>query len=236
MNNDKKFNYFTPEIEKELLYYRKYLKYSRNNKINIGNRNILILDSSHKKYNKILDEIYKYNNCSKYNVKLYIDTEYISSKYGFDENSILNEISKNDRNEFCEFTSIFVVGNISKENALSRYGKYFTFFINLDEDVELEDKSSIIKKMCYDNNFLISNDNALHHLENLQENEIERELTRAFICALNDNSTTIKEKYLTKNENVLKSNLKLLNDMIRIGQYQRNNKRNNKLFSYFAKT
>lgn len=201
--------YFNEKIESELKNYRKYLKYCRNEQINIGNRNWLVLDSNKSHYQDLVEELVKYNNFSHRLVNVVFEADFISQKWGLDNEKLIRTITAMSKS----VTNIFVVSNISEDEALSKYGTKFTFFANFDTELSLNIKLQKINNIVQSNNFVLPSSVTEKLLKSTDE-EIEKILTKAFIIALNEKNNIIKDNYLSVPKNTLKANLKSLHKLI----------------------
>ena len=117
---------FSNEELEELNNYKKYLKYRRQGLIKSGNKNWLIVDTSKFASMKLIKEITLLNQFNRYTTNLIHDTDYISQKYGFDENKFLSAIKT-----FSIYSNILVISSSSlSSSALTKYGDLCTFYIN----------------------------------------------------------------------------------------------------------
>ena len=201
--------YFNEKVKSELRNYRKYLKYYRNGQINTGNRNWLVLDSSKSHYQDLVNELEKYNNFCDSLVNIVFESEFISRKWGLDNEKLVQVISQMSKT----ITNVFVVSNISEREVLSKYGSKFTFFANFDTELASDDKLKKINTILQNNNFTLTH-SVLEKLVKINDKEIDKILTRAFITALNEKNNIIKDSYLPIPKNSLKSNLITLNKLI----------------------
>ena len=114
--------YFSENVKNELHLYKRYLEYSKDRKINIGNKNWLIIDSSKMRYLKIIEELEKCN-CDHTNyIRKIIDNDFLDKK-GIDERRLLNAFYMGENN-----VNVLVVSDISEEQAKTKYGSKCTFF------------------------------------------------------------------------------------------------------------
>lgn len=201
--------YFNEKVENELRNYRKYIKYCRNEQINIGNRNWLVLDSSKSHYQDLVDELVKYNNFCNTMVKVIFEADFISQKWGLDNEKLLINIANMNK----AVTNIFIVSNITEDETLSKYGTKFTFFANFDTELSHDMKLQKINNIVQSNNFVLPA-SITEKLLISSDEEIEKILTKAFITALNNKDNIIKDNYLPITKNTLKTNLNALNKLI----------------------
>ena len=183
---------FSDTVEKELKNYKKYLEYEKEGSISSGNKNWLIIDNSNQKYERVTIEIIKLNNWDFRKINIIQDTSFTSMKYGLDEEKLV-ECMKNDK----YFTNIIVVSTISTAEAVSKFGNRCMFFVDLNnENLEKNKKKLQILSMIEENNFTIEDEEIIDDLLYLDDYELEKTLTKAFISALNDNCKILKKKYI----------------------------------------
>ena len=200
---------FTEEELEELNNYKKYIKYQRDGLIKTGNKNWLILDTSKFASMKLIKEITLLNQFNRYQTNLITDTDFISQKYGFDENKFLSSIKT-----FGLYSNIIVISSSSlSSSALAKYGDLCTFYINYNE-ICVNKKQIDIKKYIEDNHFLIEDENLLYRLEQVPSKELDRTLTKVFIKALNDNTNVLKDEYIKDTTNDLETYINELNNLI----------------------
>lgn len=211
MNEDIEARNFslTNEEIKELNNYKKYIKYRREGLIKTGNKNWLIVDTSKFASMKLIKEITLLNQFNRYTTNLIHDTDYISQKYGFDENKFLNSIKT-----FGIYSNILVISSSSlSSSALSKYGDLCSFYINYNE-ININKKQVDVKKYIEDNHFHIEDENLLYRLEQIPAKELDRTLTKAFIKALNDNTNVLKDEYIEDTVNDLETYIDELNSLV----------------------
>lgn len=200
---------FTNEEIKELNNYKKYIKYRREELIRIGNKNWLIIDTSKSASIRLIKEITLLNQFNRYQTNLISDTDYISQKYGFDENKFLSSIKT-----FPSYSNILVISSSSlSSSALMKYGDLCTFYINYNE-INVNKKQVNVKKYIEDNHFLIEDEDLLNRLEQLPAKELDRTLTKAFIKALNDNTNVLKNEYIQDTTSDLETHISELNNLV----------------------
>ena len=200
---------FSHEEQDELKNYKKYIKYCREGLIRTGNKNWLIIDTSRSASMKLIKEITLLNQFNRYTTNLIHDTDYISQKYGFDENKFLSAIKI-----FGIYSNILLISSSSlSSSALSKYGDLCTFYINYNE-INVNKKQVDIKKYIEDNHFLIEDENLLYRLNQVPSKELDRTLTKAFIKALNDNTNLLKDEYIKDITNDLETYIQELNNLI----------------------
>lgn len=211
MNEDietRDFSLIDEEI-KEFNNYKKYLKYRREGLIKAGNKNWLIVDTSKFASMKLIKEITLLNQFNRYQTNLISDTDYISQKYGFDENKFLSSIKT-----FPSYSNILVISSSSlSSSALMKYGDLCTFYINYNE-INVNKKQVNVKKYIEDNHFLIEDEDLLNRLEQLPAKELDRTLTKAFIKALNDNTNVLKNEYIQDTTSDLETHISELNNLV----------------------
>ena len=179
----------------ELNSYTKYIKYIRKGNIKtVGNKNWLLIDSSNFKYKKLLNQIEIINKFNGFNTNIIYDYNYVSKKYGFDENRFLNSIEN-----YSHIVNIIIITISSSSLALAKFSNYCTFFMDYNSIKPTNYKKENIRKYVENNNFKVEDENILNELSNLSDTEIETVLTRAFINSLNDNSTILKKQYFPNN-------------------------------------
>lgn len=198
-------SYFSEKIKNELRLYKKYLEYSKDKKIKIGNKNWLIIDSSKNKYLKIVEVLEKYNADGSYYIRKFMDNDFLEKK-GINEKKLLNAFEIDDK--YIKNINVLVVSDIAEDLAVSKYGAKCTFFANLDAENAIVSKKEMIQYFFKDNHFRARNKRNLEYLLNFSEEEIENTLTKAFTMALNDKTNLISNKYLSHQKSGLKSNLK----------------------------
>ena len=211
MNEDIEMRDFslTDEEIKEFNNYKKYLKYRRQGLIRTGNKNWLIVDTSKFASMKLIKEITLLNQFNRYTTNLIHDTDYISQKYGFDENKFLSSIKT-----FEIYSNILVISSSSlSSSALSKYGDLCTFYINYNE-INVTKKQIDVKKYVEDNHFHIEDENLLYRLEQVPAKELDRTLTKAFIKALNENTNILKDEYIEDTTSDLETYIQELNNLI----------------------
>ena len=211
MNEDIEARNFslTNEEIKELNNYKKYIKYRREGLIKTGNKNWLIVDTSKFASMKLIKEITLLNQFNRYTTNLIHDTDYISQKYGFDENKFLSSIKT-----FGIYSNILVISSSSlSSSALSKYGDLCSFYINYNE-ININKKQVDVKKYIEDNHFHIEDENLLYRLEQIPAKELDRTLTKAFIKALNDNTNVLKDEYIEDTVNDLETYIDELNSLV----------------------
>lgn len=200
---------FSHEEQDELKNYKKYIKYCREGLIRTGNKNWLIIDTSRSASMKLIKEITLLNQFNRYTTNLIHDTDYISQKYGFDENKFLSAIKI-----FGIYSNILLISSSSlSSSALAKYGDLCTFYINYN-DFNVTKKQIDVKKYIEDNHFLIEDENLLYRLEQVPSKELDRTLTKAFIKALNDNTNVLKDEYVEDTINDLETYISELNNLI----------------------
>ena len=200
---------FTNEEIKELNNYKKYIKYRREGLIKTGNKNWLIVDTSKFASMKLIKEITLLNQFNLYQTNLISDTDYISQKYGFDENKFLSSIKT-----FGIYSNILVISSSSlSSSALAKYGDLCTFYINYN-DFNVNKKQIDVKKYIENNHFLIEDENLLYRLEQVPSKELDRTLTKAFITALNNNTNILKGEYIEDTTKDLEVYINELNSLI----------------------
>lgn len=200
---------FTNEELEELNNYKKYIKYRREGLIKSGNKNWLIVDTSKFASMKLIKEITLLNQFNRYQTNLITDTDFISQKYGFDENKFLSSIKT-----FGLYSNILVISSSSlSSSALAKYGDLCTFYIDYS-DVNTKKRQVNVKKYVEDNHFHIEDENLLYRLNQLPTKELDRTLTKAFIKALNDNSNVLKNEYIQDTVSDLKTYISELNSLI----------------------
>lgn len=206
-NTDNSY-YFSEKVKNELHLYKQYLEYSKDKKINIGNKNWLIIDSSKTRYLKIIKELEMYNEDDPICIRKIIDYDFLEKK-GINEQKMLNAFFPND-----DYTNVLVISDISEKLALNKYGSKCAFFANLDTEVTYDNKKQIIKFLFKDNHFKTNNKRTFEQLLDLSVEEVEKVLARAFTMALNDQTNIISNKYLSYQKSGLKSNLRALETLI----------------------
>ncbi len=211
MNEDIEMRDFslTDEEIKELNNYKKYLKYRREGLIKTGNKNWLIVDTSKSASIRLIKEITLLNQFNHYTSNLISDTDYISQKYGFDENKFLSSIKT-----FPSYSNILVISSSSlSSSALAKYGDLCTFYINYNE-ININKKQVNVKKYIEDNHFHVEDENLLYRLEQVPQKELDRTLTKAFIKALNDNTNVLKNEYIQDTTSDLETHISELNNLV----------------------
>lgn len=211
MNEDIEMRDFslTDEEIKEFNNYKKYLKYRRQGLIRTGNKNWLIVNTSKSASMRLIKEITLLNQFNGYTTNLITDTDYISQKYGFDENKFLSAIKT-----FSIYSNILVISSSSlSSSALSKYGELCTFYINYNE-INVNKKQVDIKKYIEDNHFLIEDENLISRLNQVPQKELDRTLTKAFITALNNNTNILKGEYIEDTTSDLETYIQELNNLI----------------------
>lgn len=200
---------FSHEELEELNNYKKYIKYRREGLIKTGNKNWLIVDTSKFSSMKLIKEITLLNQFNRYTTNLISDTDYISQKYGFDENKFLNTIKT-----FPSYSNILVISSSSlSSSALSKFGDLCTFYINYNE-INVTKKQIDVKKYIEDNHFLVEDENLIYRLNQVPSKELDRTLTKAFIKALNDNTNVLKNEYIQDTVSDLETYISELNNLI----------------------
>lgn len=200
---------FSNEELEELNNYKKYIKYRREGLIKSGNKNWLIVDTSKFASMKLIKEITLLNQFNRYTTNLITDTDYISQKYGFDENKFLSSIKT-----FGLYSNILVISSSSlSSSALTKYGDLCTFYINYNE-INVNKKQIDIKKYIEDNHFHIEDENLLYRLNQVPQKELDRTLTKAFIKALNDNTNILKGEYIEDTVSDLETYINELNSLV----------------------
>lgn len=200
---------FSSEELEELNNYKKYIKYRREGLIKTGNKNWLIVDTSKFSSMKLIKEITLLNQFNHYQTNLINDTDFISQKYGFDENKFLSSIKT-----FGIYSNILVISSSSlSSSALTKYGDLCTFYINYNE-ININKKQIDVKKYIEDNHFHIEDENLIYRLEQVPSKELDRTLTKAFIKALNDNTNVLKDEYIKDTVNDLETYINELNSLV----------------------
>lgn len=200
---------FSSEELDEINNYKKYIKYRREGLIKTGNKNWLIIDTSKFASMKLIKKITLLNQFNRYMTNLISDTDYISNKYGFDENKFLSSIKN-----FELYSNILVISSSSlSSSALSKFGDLCTFYINYNE-INVNKKQIDVKKYIEDNHFHIDDENLIYRLEQVPAKELDKTLTKAFIKALNDNTNVLKGEYVEDTVNDLKTYISELNNLV----------------------
>lgn len=218
MNEDIEMRDFslTDEEIKEFNNYKKYLKYRREGLIKTGNKNWLIVDTSKFASMKLIKEITLLNQFNRYTTNLITDINFMSQKYGFDENKFLSSIKT-----FELYSNILVISLSSlSSSALSKFGDLCTFYINYNE-FNINKKQVNVKKYIEDNHFHIEDEDLLNRLEQLPPKELDRTLTKAFIKALNDNTNILKDEYIEDTVNDLETYISELNNLVGLKKVKR---------------
>ena len=200
---------FSNEELEELNNYKKYIKYRREGLIKTGNKNWLIVDTSKFASMKLIKEITLLNQFNRYQTNLITDTDFISQKYGFDENKFLSSIKT-----FGLYSNILVISSSSlSSSALAKYGDLCTFYIDYS-DVNTKKRQVNVKKYVEDNHFHIEDENLLYRLEQVPTKELNRTLTKAFIKALNNNTNILKDEYIEDTSSDLETYISELNNLV----------------------
>lgn len=200
---------FSNEEIKEFNNYKKYLKYRREGLIKTGNKNWLIVDTSKFASMKLIKKITLLNQFNRYTTNLITDIDFMSQKYGFDENKFLSSIKN-----FELYSNILVVSSSSlSSSALSKFGDLCTFYINYS-NFKADKRKINVKKYIEDNHFHVEDENLLYRLEQLPSKELDRTLTKAFITALNNNTNILKDEYIEDTSSDLETYIQELNNLI----------------------